>query len=147
MEGRSLRPAFGGGHIERDAIYWEHEGNRAIRVGKWKVVAKDPDGPWELYDIDADRTEMHDLAAEQPERVKAMREKWEAWAAAPDVWMVGRGQRQGRILRHRGAGLRHHLAVHRHLPGEHEGPRALARWHEPAFDQQQVKTDLRHSRQ
>ena len=72
MEGRSLVPAFRGRPIERDGLFWEHEGNRAVRVGRWKLVAKDPDGPWELYDMEADRTEMHDLAAAQPERVREL---------------------------------------------------------------------------
>jgi len=68
-EGRSLRPAFEGQRIEREAIFWEHEGNRAVRAGKWKLVARNPNGPWELYDMEKDRTEMRDLAAAQPERV------------------------------------------------------------------------------
>jgi arylsulfatase A-like enzyme len=87
---RAQSAAFGGGHIERDAIYWEHEGNRAVRVGKWKLVAKAPAGAWELYDMDADRTEMHNLAAQQPERVAAMTRKWESWAertkVLPWIW-------------------------------------------------------------
>ena len=73
MEGRSLVPAFRGQAICRDAIFWEHEGNRAIRIGKWKLVAKGPRGPWELYDMEKDRTEMHDLAAAQPERTQTSR--------------------------------------------------------------------------
>ena len=63
MEGRSLRPAFGGKPIRRDdAIYWEHEGNRAVLDGKWKLVSRFPDR-WELYDLEADRSELHDLAS------------------------------------------------------------------------------------
>jgi arylsulfatase len=65
--------------IERDALYWEHEGNRAIRVGDWKLVAKHK-APWELYDMQADRTELHDLAAKMPERVRELSAKWDAWA-------------------------------------------------------------------
>lgn len=81
MEGVSLAPAFGGGEVERgEPIFWEHEGNRAVRQGKWKLVAKGPHGKWELYDMAADRTEMHDLAAKQPERVKKMAGQWETWA-------------------------------------------------------------------
>lgn len=90
MEGVSLAPAFAGSRLDREALYWEHEGNRAVRMGKWKLVAKGPDGAWELYDMEADRTEMHDLAAQQPERVTAMAKKWEAWAkrtrVLPWIW-------------------------------------------------------------
>lgn len=89
MEGKSLAGAFDGKPIEREAIYWEHEGNRAMRAGNWKLVAKGPAGAWELYDIAADRTEMHDLASSEPARVKEMVGKWEAWAKRAHVipWM------------------------------------------------------------
>ena len=80
MEGVSLAPAFAGQSINRpQPIFWEHEGNRAMRIGAWKLVSKYPGG-WELYDMTADRTEMHDLAARQPERVKEMSVQWDAWA-------------------------------------------------------------------
>ncbi len=95
LEGESLRPIFSGedrnGHD--DGIYWEHEGSKAIRLGKWKLVSRwsaandmgrpkaDPDDrAWELYDMDADRTEMHDLAANDPDRVQQMAGMWQAWA-------------------------------------------------------------------
>ncbi len=84
-EGKSLVPAFAGKVIDRDAIYWEHEGNRAIRVGDWKLVAKGPGAKWELYDMAADRTELHDLAGQHPDRVAELRGKWEAWAAQANV--------------------------------------------------------------
>lgn len=96
LEGRSLVPAFGNGTIERDAIYWEHEGNRAIRIGDWKLVAKGPAAPWELYDMKADRTETTDLSARQPERVREMIAKWESWAhrtkVLPWIWKPQYGQ-------------------------------------------------------
>lgn len=83
-EGRSLKAHFGGGTPTPDrTIYWEHEGNRAVRQGKWKIVSKwsEPEsGRWELYDMEADRTEMHDLANEQPERVNEMAAAWQVWA-------------------------------------------------------------------
>lgn len=80
MEGVSLRPAFAGIPLARvQPIFWEHEGNRAIRDGKWKLVSKYPDN-WKLYDIEADRTELHDLAAAEPARAKQMGEQWAAWA-------------------------------------------------------------------
>lgn len=90
MEGRSLVPALRGKRIKRGPLFWEHEGNRAIRIGKWKAVAVQPAGRWELYDIDADRTELHDLAARHPARVKDMVRQWEQWArrtgAIPWIW-------------------------------------------------------------
>ena len=90
LEGRSLVPAFANKPIERDAIFWEHEGNRAVRVGEWKLVAKSPGGPWELYNIPADRGETKNLAAEHTDKAQELRAKWEAWAARahalPWIW-------------------------------------------------------------
>jgi arylsulfatase len=90
MEGRSLVPAFSGKPIQRDALFWEHEENRAIRVGDWKLVALWHDHPWELYDMAKDRTEMNNLARAEPQRVKEMATLWEKWArrtqALPWPW-------------------------------------------------------------
>ena len=69
------------GHSE---IFWEHEGNRAVRQGKWKLVSRYPDA-WELYDLEADRTEMKNLAEQQPQKVKELIGKYEAWAARAHV--------------------------------------------------------------
>ena len=90
LEGRSLTPVFDGRPIDRDVLFWEHEGNRALRVGDWKLVAKGPAAPWELYDLKTDRTEMQNLAATYPDRVKEMAAKWETHAkrtgAIPWIW-------------------------------------------------------------
>ena len=67
----SLAPAFDGGSVEREAIYWEHEGNRAIRQGRWKLVARHR-GDWELYDLEVDPGETTDVAASHPEVVARM---------------------------------------------------------------------------
>ena len=89
VEGKSLVPAFAGKPIERDAIYWEHEGNRAVRVGDRKLVAKHG-GKWELYDIGRDRTESRDLAADHQPEVAALASKYDAWAKRSQVepWPV-----------------------------------------------------------
>ena len=85
MEGRSLLPAFANKPIERDALYWEHEGNAAVRVGDWKLVRRGQDGSWELYDLKTDRTELNDLASKNPEVVKELSAKWETWAVRANV--------------------------------------------------------------
>ena len=100
MEGRTLRPAFSGAPIAEAPrpIFWEHEGNRAIRLGQWKLVSKFPGG-WELYDIAADRAEQHDISAKYPERVREMREQWEAYAKRANVlpWPVNQeGKKAGK---------------------------------------------------
>ena len=91
MQGVSLKPTFSGKAIKReDPIYWEHEGNRAIRIGKWKLVAKGSHGAWQLYDLKEDRSELNDLSEKHPQRAKEMADQWEAWAieakAKPWPW-------------------------------------------------------------
>ena len=63
--------------VPHDFIFFKHEGNRALRVGDWKIVSNGPKGAWELYNLAVDRTETRNLAAEQPERVKALAATWE----------------------------------------------------------------------
>jgi arylsulfatase A-like enzyme len=75
--GRSLVPTFReNARVERDMLWWLHEGNRAIRIGDWKLVAA-RDKPWELYNLANDRAENDDLAAQQPERAKELERRWE----------------------------------------------------------------------
>ncbi len=79
LEGTSLKPAFAGKSINRkNPIFWEHEGNRAIRDGKWKLVAEKTE-KWQLYDVEKDRTELNDLFDEQPEIAKKLVAKYEEW--------------------------------------------------------------------
>jgi arylsulfatase len=85
MEGRSLVPAFANQPIQRDALFWEHEGNAAVRVGDWKLVRLGRNGPWELYNLKTDRTELHDLAATEPDRAAELAAKWDAWATRTNV--------------------------------------------------------------
>jgi arylsulfatase len=85
LEGKSLLPIFRGRQREgHHAIFWEHEGNRAVRQGKWKLVSRYP-GKWELYDIEADRTELHDLAADHPDKVRELVGLYEGWAQRANV--------------------------------------------------------------
>jgi len=84
-EGRSLVPAFANQPLQREALYWEHEGNAAIRVGDLKLVRAGRNGAWELYDLKKDRTEQQDLAAAQPDKVKELAAQWEAWAVRANV--------------------------------------------------------------
>jgi arylsulfatase A-like enzyme len=76
--GKSLVPAFArDGTVRHDAIWWAHEGNRAIRVGDWKLVAAGQDGPWALYDLATDRTETRDLARQEPGKARELAEHWQ----------------------------------------------------------------------
>jgi arylsulfatase len=84
--GKSLAAAFGADiTIARDSIWWLHEGNRALRVGDWKIVAAGKDSPWELYDIESDRSEMKNLAAEKPEKVRELAAEWARQTAEYDA--------------------------------------------------------------
>jgi arylsulfatase len=91
IPGQCLVPALAqDATIERSALWWLHQGNRAIRVGDWKLVAVN-DAPWELYDLKADRAESANLAASQPAKVRELATRWEDLAAqfakdaGPDV--------------------------------------------------------------
>ncbi|MEA3211251.1 MAG: hypothetical protein QOE70_4308 [Chthoniobacter sp.] len=90
-EGVSLLPAFRGKPLPQREIFIEHEGNRSVRDGEWKLVALH-DRPWELYNLAADPTEMHDLAAREQQRVKELAAAWEAWAERCDVREKRRGK-------------------------------------------------------
>ena len=78
-EGDSMLPALRGEDAEEATLYWEHIGNAAIRRGRWKLVREYP-GPWELYDIHADRTEQHNRAVEFPDVVEELSLEWQRWA-------------------------------------------------------------------
>lgn len=78
--GRSLVPFFRGESPEHHQIlYWEHEGNRALLDGDWKLVSQ-LGQEWELYRVDQDPSELNDLAKEYPERIKELSKNWQAWA-------------------------------------------------------------------
>ena len=79
MEGESLLPVFAGNKKQERTLFWEHEGNRAVRRGNYKLVAIH-DSPWELYDMGKDRSELKDLSATLPEKATALRKAYEDWA-------------------------------------------------------------------
>lgn len=79
LPGKSLVPALRGGRLGERTLGWEHEGNRAFRVGDWKLVAPFR-GEWELYDLAKDRSETNNLAAAMPDKVRELAQQWERWA-------------------------------------------------------------------
>ncbi|MDZ4796721.1 MAG: arylsulfatase [Bryobacteraceae bacterium] len=84
-DGRSLLPVARGKKREvRDAIFWEHEGARAVRMKNWKLVAAH-NGPWELYDIASDRCERNNLIDSQKDRAALMQNKYDEWATRCEV--------------------------------------------------------------
>ncbi len=92
LEGVSLRPAFQGKKLGRkDALYFDHHLNGAIRDGQWKLVRYGETGrepklrAWELYDMDKDRSETNNLAKDHPDKVKELEAKWEKWAVRARV--------------------------------------------------------------
>lgn len=88
--GKSLVPLFKGEkkRIHPEPIFWEHEGNKAVRLGKYKLVSKwsiNRETKWELYDMETDRTEQHNLAAKLPGKVAEMNQMYNEWAASNHV--------------------------------------------------------------
>ncbi|GAB3537624.1 arylsulfatase [Pontibacter brevis] len=86
MEGVSMASLFNGEQWQgHDAIFFEHEGNRAVRQGDWKLVSIYPENKWALYNMKTDRSELNDLSARLPKKVKEMEKLYVAWAARSNV--------------------------------------------------------------
>jgi arylsulfatase len=79
LPGRSLVPVFEeDGSVEREFLFFHHEGNRALRVAEYKLVSARENGAvWELYDLSKDRSETLDLAEQEPQRVEQLEARWE----------------------------------------------------------------------
>ena len=86
LQGLSLKPLLTGqSELAARPLFWEHEGNAAVRVGDRKLVRQDANGKWELFDLMSDRTEQNNLAAKHPEEVAALARQWQTWAKAAQV--------------------------------------------------------------
>ncbi|HVW62160.1 MAG TPA: arylsulfatase [Puia sp.] len=109
MAGVSLVPTFTNQPLQPRSIFWEHEMNKAVRTGKWKLVCTSEmsggrsgrwtsyrSAPWELYDMENDRSELHNLAAQQPDLVAEMAGSWDVWAhkslVFPAPWKEATGK-------------------------------------------------------
>jgi arylsulfatase len=91
LEGMSLLPILSGTEAKQNrALFWEHEGNHAARIGRWKLVALNHE-EWELYDLDADRTELKNRAKDEPEKLRELAARYDAWAQRCGVlpWTEG----------------------------------------------------------
>jgi arylsulfatase A-like enzyme len=90
LEGRSLKPLLTGeaaptAKQSPRPLFWEHEGNKAVRLGDWKAVARGR-GAWELYNLSDDRTETRNLASRRPAKTRELAALWDDWAARCGVW-------------------------------------------------------------
>jgi arylsulfatase len=84
-EGKSLMPILTSKEwTDHEYLFWEHEGSRAVRHGKWKLVSG-PDSKWELYNMETDRSELHNLLTLFPDTVSQLKMKYESWASRVGV--------------------------------------------------------------
>ena len=84
LEGQSLIGAFNTKRFHERVLFWEHEGNRAVRKGRWKLVSKYP-GAWELYDMREDRSELRNLASAKPKIVTELAALYDSWVRRAKV--------------------------------------------------------------
>ena len=84
LAGTSLVPALRGESLGDRELYFEHQGNAAVRAGSWKLV-RAHGTPWELYNLLVDRTELNDRSAQHPDRVAELEKKWQLWAKTVGV--------------------------------------------------------------
>lgn len=91
LKGNSLLPTIiDGKTFKHNAVYFEHQANRAVIDGEWKLVSKATNTPpytgkWELYNLTTDRSEMNNLILQYPEKVEKLAADWEKWAQENNV--------------------------------------------------------------
>lgn len=81
-QGQSLAAVFEGKEVDREKpIFWQWSQGRAVRKGKWKLVCwcESDETPWQLYDMETDRTETTDLAQKHPAVVKELATLYQQW--------------------------------------------------------------------
>jgi arylsulfatase len=99
LEGTSLVPIFDGKDNGKEVLYWEHEGNCAVRQDNWKLVCKFP-GDWELYDVAAERTEINNIAAQYPQKLEELAGLYRDWADRCLIYPWDQLQERRRQRRH-----------------------------------------------
>lgn len=127
-EGRSFAAAFSGRPVNRKVpIYWERDGDRAIRQGDWKLVLQNQSStglaPWALFNLKNDRGETENLASLYPERVRELATKWDIWAKRSFVDITVPGGRNYRTEL-QGRGTRQNWGTTR-VPGSPAVPQAV----------------------
>jgi arylsulfatase len=85
LDGVSFAPVLRGESASRPDIFVEHEGNQMVRSGPLKLVRQHTDPLWQLYDMERDRSEMHDLAAENRETFIELARRFDRWAAQAHI--------------------------------------------------------------
>jgi len=93
-KGQEIKPAAGESLLPilhnqnwrgHEVLFFEHEGNKAVRQGNWKLVSTFPEKAWRLYNMATDRSEQKDLSAAYPEKVQAMKKLFDGWATEVGV--------------------------------------------------------------
>ncbi|MFT4204227.1 MAG: arylsulfatase [Chitinophagaceae bacterium] len=87
LEGASFASVLKGGNdAGHEILFNEHEGSKYVRQGVWKLVMPRGAKQWNLYNMRDDPSELKDLSAQYPGKVKSLAEKWDGWATRHHVF-------------------------------------------------------------